>query len=77
MRQTSSPNGPETSVWFERVYASETSVDLRLHRTVHGPRVKNRRHDVRVETIAVGYLGGRMSASLVATSVTGFRRGTL
>jgi hypothetical protein len=38
MRQTSSPNGPETSVWFERVYARRNSRWMYVsHRTVHGP----------------------------------------
>lgn len=38
MRQTSSPNGPETSVWFERVYAKRNGRWMYVsHRTVHGP----------------------------------------
>jgi ketosteroid isomerase-like protein len=38
MRQTSSPNGPETSVWFERVYARRNGRWMYVsHRTVHGP----------------------------------------
>lgn len=38
MFQTSSPNGPETSVWFERLYAKQGGHWMYLsHRTVHGP----------------------------------------
>jgi hypothetical protein len=38
MRQTSSPNGSETSVWFERVYAKRNGRWMYVsHRTVHGP----------------------------------------
>jgi hypothetical protein len=38
MRQTSSPNAPDTSVWFERVYAKRNGRWMYVsHRTVHGP----------------------------------------
>jgi len=38
MHQKSSPNGQETSVWFERVYAKQNGRWMYLsHRTVHGP----------------------------------------
>jgi hypothetical protein len=37
MHQKASP-GPETSVWFERVYAKQNGRWMYLsHRTVHGP----------------------------------------
>jgi hypothetical protein len=38
MKQTSSPNAPDTSVWFERVYAKRNGRWMYVsHRTVHGP----------------------------------------
>ena len=38
MHMTSAPSGPETSVWFERVYALRNGRWMYLsHRTVHGP----------------------------------------
>lgn len=38
MKQASAPNGGETSVWFERVYAKRNGHWMYLsHRTVHGP----------------------------------------
>jgi len=38
MRQTSSPDAPDTSVWFERVYAKRNGRWIYVsHRTVHGP----------------------------------------
>ena len=38
MHQTSAPTAPETSVWFERVYAKRNGRWMYLsHRTVHGP----------------------------------------
>jgi uncharacterized protein DUF4440 len=38
MRQASSPNAPDTSVWFERVYAKRNGRWMYVsHRTVHGP----------------------------------------
>lgn len=38
MHQKTSPTGPETSVWFERVYAKQNGHWMYLsHRTVHGP----------------------------------------
>ncbi|OFW19648.1 MAG: hypothetical protein A3H97_18675 [Acidobacteria bacterium RIFCSPLOWO2_02_FULL_65_29] len=38
MKQTSSPNRGDTSVWFERVYAKRNGKWMYLsHRTVHGP----------------------------------------
>lgn len=38
MRQKANPKGPESSVWFERVYAKRNGRWQYLsHRTVHGP----------------------------------------
>jgi hypothetical protein len=42
MHQTANPSAPETSVWFERVYAKRNGQWQYLsHRTVHGPLREN------------------------------------